>query len=475
MKVEMSHFLLERRSTIKKLITQLSESFKYVSVLGSDTHGKRYSVQRKGVDINDSMWNERGFVIKVYNGIGYSEYSFNEIDDSNVEKIAENIKKRVNNQIKTLSSKVPITKYPIIKEEKIEDSFLGEVKILPQHSSDKNIIEKLTKVKDKALAISELIFEASVSMQQVQVSKIFISNDKDLYQSYVWSEGYIVTMGRKGDNTKVNYSGFSGLKGAELLDEMEDKVQETVDMTIKLLDAKSVEPGEYEVVCSPDVSGIIAHEAFGHGVEMDMFVKNRAKAAQYIDKPVASTLVNMHDGATSASHVSSYLFDDEGVIGGDTKIIENGILKRGISDTLSALRLGIKATGNGKRFSFERKAYTRMTNTFFGPGKDKVEDMISSIKKGYLLECPSSGMEDPKNWGIQCMISYGKEIIDGKLTGNIVSPVVLTGYVPDLLKSISMVSGDVELGGSGACGKGYKEWVKVSSGGPYIKAKVRMG
>lgn len=208
---------------------------------------------------------------------------------------------------------------------------------------------------------------------------------------------------------------------------------------------------------------------------MDMFVKNRAKAPQYIDKPVASSLVNMHDGATSAKHVSSYLFDDEGVIGKDTTIIENGILKRGISDTLSALRLGTEPTGNGKRTSFERKAYTRMTNTFFTAGNDTVEDMISSIKKGYLLECPSSGMEDPKNWGIQCMISYGKEIIDGKLTGNIVSPVVLTGYVPDLLKSISMVSGDVEIEGTGACGKGYKEWVKVSSGGPYIKAKVRMG
>lgn len=475
MKVKMSDFLLERRSTVKKLITELSKEFKYVSVLGSDTHGKRYSVQRKGAAINDSMWNERGFVAKVYNGIGYSEYSFNEIDDSKVKEIAENIKKRVDKQIKNLGLDVKITKYPIIKEEKIQSSFLGEVKILPEDFSDKDIIEKLTKVKNKTLNVSELIFDASVSMQEVHVSKIFISNDKDLYQSYVWSEGYVFAMARKDDNTKVNYSGFSGLKGAEMLDEMDSKVEETAEMAIKLLSAKAVTPGEYEVVCSPDVSGIIAHEAFGHGVEMDMFVKNRAKAPQYIDKPVASSLVNMHDGATSAKHVSSYLFDDEGVIGKDTTIIENGILKRGISDTLSALRLGTEPTGNGKRTSFERKAYTRMTNTFFTAGNDAVEDMISSIKKGYLLECPSSGMEDPKNWGIQCMISYGKEIIDGKLTGNIVSPVVLTGYVPDLLKSISMVSGDVEIEGTGACGKGYKEWVKVSSGGPYIKAKVRMG
>ena len=72
---------------------------------------------------------------------------------------------------------------------------------------------------------------------------------------------------------------------------------------------------------------------------------------------------------------------------------------------------------------------------------------------GFLLEEPSSGMEDPKNWGIQCMVSIAREIRDGKLTGKIFSPVVLTGYVPDLLKSISMVSEKVELGGGGMCVK----------------------
>ena len=101
--------------------------------------------------------------------------------------------------------------------------------------------------------------------------------------------------------------------------------------------------------------------------------------------------------------------------------------------------------------------------------------MIASIQHGYLLENPNSGMEDPKNWGIQCMVNIAREIRDGKLTGKIFSPIVLTGYVPDLLKSISMMSPTVELGGGGFCGKGYKEWVKVSDGGPYIKARIRLG
>ena len=83
-------------------------------------------------------------------------------------------------------------------------------------------------------------------------------------------------------------------------------------------------------------------------------------------------------------------------------------------------------------------------------------------------------MEDPKNWGIQCVCEYGREIIDGKLTDNYVSPVVMNGFVLDLLKSISMVSDGKEVIGAGQCGKGYKEWVRVSDGGPYLKARAKL-
>ena len=115
-----------------------------------------------------------------------------------------------------------------------------------------------------------------------------------------------------------------------------------------------------------------------------------------------------------------------------------------------------------------------MTNTFFEGGKDKLSDMISSIKHGYMLFETNNGMEDPKNWAIQCVCEYGIEIVDGKLTDNYVSPVVMSGFVPDLLKSISMISDEFEEEGSGSCGKGYKEWVRVSDGGAHLKAKVKL-
>jgi TldD protein len=476
MKVSMSSFLINQKPILKKIVSILSQSYEYVSILGTDTKGKMYNVQKTGIDLMDSFWSERGFVIRVHNGINYSEFSFNEISEDGLTSIVNVIHLKMAKTLENLkNASITVNSYDLIEETLIKEQLLGEVIALPSTLTSKEKIEKMCFIKDTALSLSDLIVDFRVAYHEVHVSKIFISNNKELEQSYIWSEGYLVSIVRRDGNTKYANASFSGLKAVELLDEMNSNIEKIVDTSIKLLDAKSVTPGEYEVICSPEISGLIAHEAFGHGVEMDMFVKKRAKALEYLGKSVASELVTMHDGAASAKNMSSYLFDDEGVLGTDTIVIEKGVLKTGISDILSALKLGTKPTGNGKRESFERKAYARMTNTFFTAGKDTLEDMIASIKFGYLLDGTMSGMEDPKNWGIQCMILKGMEIKDGRLTGEIVSPVIMTGYVPDVLKSISMLSETVELSGSGACGKGYKEFVKVSDGGPYIKAKVRLG
>ena len=272
-----------------------------------------------------------------------------------------------------------------------------------------------------------------------------------------------------------SYQSFSGLKGLELLDELAPAVPELAAELDALLGSERMEPGEYEVIMDPDVTGTLAHEAFGHGVEMDMFVKGRARAAGYLGKPVASPIVQMFDGAAGQDHCGSFLFDDEGRMGTSTQIIKDGILVSGISDLQSAMLTGTAPTGNGRRQAYDHKAYARMTNTYIAPGTSTYGEMLASVKHGWLLQKMNSGMEDPKNWGIQVVVLVGREIRDGKLTGRVASPVVCSGYVPDVLSNITMLSGDFRLGGSGYCGKGYKEYVKVSAGGPYVKTRMRLG
>jgi TldD protein len=473
MKVNLSSYLAQTKDVLKTLITELDKDFSYVSVLGVDTKGKTHQVTHTGASLNDSSWNERGFVIRVHNTINYFEYSFNMIPDD-LAAFVSTIKEEINKGLQLLSERKH-NSYDVLQDTSVTDSFFGEVKVDLNDLSSEEKMNTLEAIVKSNMSSSDKLIDIRASFEHVTVSKVFLSKDKDLEQAYTWSQGTCVAIVRDDNDTKFYYDATAGLGGLEYLDKVKSLAPEVIEGAISLLEAELIKPGMYDIICAPDVSGLVAHEAFGHGVEMDMFVKNRAKSMEYLNKPVASKHVNMHDGAKAATCVSSYLFDDEGTLGTDTQIIKSGILENGISDVLSALKLNTTPTGNGKRESFERKAYARMTNTIFKSGTDKLEDMIKAIKSGYLLEAALGGMEDPKNWGIQCEALIGREIIDGKLTGKIVSPVLLTGYVPDLLSNIDMVSEDFKLFGSGACGKGHKEWVKTADGGPYLKTKGRLG
>lgn len=476
MQVQRSAFLQGAKPLLQELVRRLSEKYGYASVLAADTRSKEYHVGNTGVRAGeDDLFTRRGFVLKVYDGRSYGEYSFTHIDEAAIPAIAAEVEER----LMSLSGKLPkgltLSEYGQIPDEPTVLLKSTEYQIHPDQMGDEAILAALNAIRDEAKARDERIIDCNVSFEFQQIHKLFLSPNRDLEQNILWSDGSLYVMCPKEDDIVGYYDGASDLGGAEVLDAMKGKLDNAVKSAIELMDSESMVPGEYECVCTPAVTGMIVHEAFGHGVEMDMFVKDRAQAKQFIGQYVASPLVTMHDGAAVQRDTGSYFFDDEGVLAHDTVIIDKGILKRGISDAQSAMHLGTEPTGNGRRESFERKAYTRMTNTYFEPGTDTFEDMIASVKDGFLLDNPSSGMEDPKNWGIQCMVNVAREIKDGKLTGRIFSPIVLTGYVPDLLKSITMVSRDFQLEGGGMCGKGWKEWVKVSDGGPSIKARIRLG
>ena len=459
----LNQYLKSRIIDAKQLVEKLRKHYDYVSILGSFVNNKVISVSTHSNSIDD-LDNECGFVIKVYKDGRYSEYSCNDIRGL-----------KVNDIIKSITLDKPVSsdfKVKMLEEQEHVEDFLREDS---SNLSDKEIKDRLNKVKESLQAKDERVINVITRYVKRQTSKIFVSDKKCLSQKYDWINVMLLTVVRDGDIIKDNYSAQGEADSELALSKFEKEADDVLDINIKLLKAKPVKPGKYTIITDPSISGLIAHEAFGHGVEMDMFVKNRAKAKDYVGKYVASKIVDMYDGAASCLSAASYFFDDDGVEASNTQIIKKGILQTGISDSLSAMVLNTKPTGNGRRESYQRKVYTRMTNTWFGPGEDNYEDMIKSVKHGYLLCQTNNGMEDPKNWQIQCTASYGLEIKDGKFTGELISPVVISGYVIDLLSSISMVSKEVTVHGSGMCGKGHKEWVFVADGGPYLKAEAKLG
>jgi TldD protein len=205
-----------------------------------------------------------------------------------------------------------------------------------------------------------------------------------------------------------------------------------------------------------------------------MFLKERAKAAHFIGKRIGSELVNIYDDPSYPGGFGSYFFDDEGMEAEPTQIVKDGIFVQGLSDSCSAALLDVERSPNGRRQDYTRKVYPRMSNTFFGAGDTPLDELLESVDEGIYVDKMSSGMEDPKGWGIQVSGHYGYLIKNGVITDKMYAPIGITGYVPDVLGSISVVSDDFQLS-PGFCGKGTKEMVPVTDGGPHLLMKARLG
>ncbi len=462
-----SMYLDSKRADCRELVEALGQYYDYVSILGTDVRATVYRADRKMSMVREGS-GECGFVVKMHSGRSFYEYSCDSIDGDKkalAAKIAGSVKvaaELTDRQIRTRE----VADLPMKQDFSRENDFADY--------TDSYLLGVCKKISDDLAAKDEKVLNAIGMVQPFTVSKLFVTKNRELAQYYGWVNAFALVIYNDGKMVEARH-----IEGAARISEAVEKtlasLDKVIDLARHLTKATPIKPGVYDVITDSSITGLIAHEAFGHGVEMDQFVKDRAMAKHCVGQYVASPITNMHDGAAATHSVASYFFDDDGVLAHDTQIIKDGILVAGLSDLASATQLGTEPTGNGRRDNYTRKAYSRMTNTFFSPGTDKLEDMIASIKHGYMLFETNNGMEDPKNWQIQCTAEYGIEIVDGKLTENYVSPVVMSGSVPELLKSISMISDNFEVIGSGYCGKGYKEWVRVSDGGPNLKVRVKLG
>ena len=338
MKAPFSAYLSEIKESLKQLISLLGRHFEYVSILATDSKGLAVRISQKARSVSsETMTTERGIVIRVCKNGRYSEYALNTFNPAELQKISEKIIMEFACQQQVLeSSGTKVYQTPVLADDPLQLFVEKETGQLPETADVRELVDHLTELSDRGMTLSGELLDCIASAQSTHVCKMFLTEKRDLSQSYVYSEGFVAAIANRRGHTQLGFEGVSGLCGPELFEQLEKKLKKAVETALELLDADRIEPGEYEIITSPEVSGLIAHEAFGHVVEMDMFVKNRALGKEYIGKRVGSDLVTMHEGALCAEDVASYVFDDEGTPAGDVIEIENGILKTGICDALSA-------------------------------------------------------------------------------------------------------------------------------------------
>jgi len=312
-----------------------------------------------------------------------------------------------------------------------------------------------------------------VATEVGEIRRVFVDRTRRLANTTTMVQHNVALFGFDKGKPGFGFVRRVGQGGLELASLTDADVERLRREFAESFGAEQVPAGEYEVVFSPSVSGLLAHESFGHGVEMDQFVKDRAKAREFLGKPVASKIVTLLDDPSLPGARGSYPFDDEGMIAQPTTIIENGVFVRPLTDLMSATFLGTARTPNGRTQGYDRKVYARMSNTFIAKGTSDPAELMASLGDGLYLEGFRNGIEDPQGWGIQFTASTAREYKKGKPTGRLFAPATVTGYVPEILSNITMVANDWALE-PGSCGKGFKEFVPVTSGGPHIRTRARV-
>lgn len=248
-------------------------------------------------------------------------------------------------------------------------------------------------------------------------------------------------------------------------------VREAVARTTILFEAVVPPAGELPIVMASGSSGILLHEAIGHGMEADFNRKNTSIYSDKIGKPIAKPFVNIVDDGTIDNARGSINVDDEGNVAGLTNLVEGGVLTTYLHDEISAKHYGVKPTGSGRRESYRHVPMPRMRSTYMLNGPHEPGEIIASVKKGIYCQNFSNGQVKIGPGDFTFYVKNGMMIEDGKLTRPI-KDVNIIGNGPKVLEKIDMVANDLKIDEGGwTCGKDGQS-VPVSQGMPTVRVSA---
>ncbi|GGI53490.1 metalloprotease TldD [Oxalicibacterium solurbis] len=268
-------------------------------------------------------------------------------------------------------------------------------------------------------------------------------------------------MGTSGGGGRFSYGYFSD----ELL---EKYASEAVASALVNLEARPAPAGPMTVVLGPGWPGVLLHEAIGHGLEGDFNRKGSSAFSGRIGERVAAKGVTVVDDGTIADRRGSLNIDDEGNPTQCTTLIEDGILKGYIQDTMNARLMKMPVTGNARRESYAHLPMPRMTNTYMLAGDKEPEEILASVKNGLYAVNFGGGQVDITNGKFVFSASEAYMIENGKLSYP-VKGATLIGNGPDVLNRVAMIGNDMRLdSGVGVCGKEGQS-VPVGVGQPTLR------
>src|SRR5450830_146276 len=334
----------------------------------------------------------------------------------------------------------------------------GKVKLLEK-------VEKLAKAKDPRIVqvMAGLASEYDV-MMVARADGTLAADVRPLVRLSV-----TVIAEQKG-RREVGSGGGGGRFGLAYFDDAQiaQYVDDAVKAALTNLDARPAPAGEMTVVLGPGWPGILLHEAIGHGLEGDFNRKGSSAFSGRVGQRVAAKGVTVLDDGTMADRRGSLNVDDEGNASQRNVLIEDGILKGYIQDSMNARLMGVPPTGNGRRESYAHVPIPRMTNTYMLGGGVAPEEIVASIKKGLYATNFSGGQVDITSGKFVFSASEAFWVENGKILYP-VKGATIVGSGPEALKRVSMIGNDMKLdSGVGTCGKEGQS-VPVGVGQPTLR------
>jgi len=359
---------------------------------------------------------------------------------------------------------------PVDIHEAQRKSFIT-VKMPLQNVADEKRLEVMERSNQAALDYSDKITMASISYYDEVRSRTIANSEGLLVSDSQPLMSYGVSTLGVGNNTRhmgrARRSCHSGFEMFET-ESPEDIANRAARESVAMLEAQDAPAGKMDVVMQNGWGGVLVHEAVGHPLEADNIAKKIGAFTGKLDQKVASDLFTMIDDGTLPNQRGTLNFDDEGTQTKRNVLIEKGVLKKYISDILSAKQLDMERTGNGRRESFKNIPIPRMTNTFIEKGDTNPADIIADTKQGLYVQSLSGGSVNSvtSQFNFTCREAYLIE--NGKKTTP-VKGATLVGTSIDVISNVDAVGNDLDFG-PGTCGKGGQS-AECDCGQPTVRIR----
>ena len=302
-------------------------------------------------------------------------------------------------------------------------------------------------------------------------SQLWYANTEGAYIADVQPDVYafIMATARDGDIVQRAYETNGGSAGFQLVEGLQTGAELAAKRSVDLLSAPPVTGGTYPVVINPVMTGLFAHEAFGHLSEADNIYENeRMRELMQLGKRFGSDFLNIVDDGLLPGQLGSHPYDFEGVRTRKNYLIRDGILVGRLHSRETAAKMGEQPTGNARSVGYQCPSIVRMTNTYIEKGTATFEDMIADVDLGIYAIDEAGGQTAMEMFTFRAAYAY--MIRDGQI-GELIRDVVLTGNVFETMMNIDMLGDTVEWapGGPFGCGKSGQNGLLTGVGGPHTR------